>query len=155
MGENYELRELGRDDIERITDLTVLLNPDKPRELLESRQKEMFKLDAYKCFGFFDGEKLVGLSSLWTTVKLYSGKQLELDNVIIDSRLQSKGYGKIFFDLVETWAKDNDYETIELNTYVQNHRSHKFYFNLGFSIKGYHFQKEIGDFKTKTTKTSC
>ena len=33
--------------------------------------------------------------------------------------------------------------TVELNTYVTNDRSHKFYFNQGYSILGYHFQKEL------------
>ncbi len=44
---------------------------------------------------------------------------------------------------IELWAKNNDCKTIELNTYVQNEKSHKFYFNQGFHILGFHFQKYI------------
>lgn len=145
MNENkeFELKELELDDVGNIINLTKLLNPDKTEELLKKRQKEMFLLDTYKCLGFFHKGKLIGLTSCWTTVKLYSGKQVEVDNVIIDNRLQSKGYGKIFFDLIEGWAKQNDCETIELNTYTHNYRSHKFYFNIGYQIGGFHFQKEI------------
>jgi hypothetical protein len=40
-------------------------------------------------------------------------------------------------------AKNNDYETIELHTYVTNHRSHKFYFYQDFKILGLHFQKRL------------
>ena len=84
-----------------------------------------------------------GISSAWTTVRLYSGKQLEVDNVVIDSSQQSKGLGKLFFEFIENWAKKNEYKTIELNTYVQNSKSHKFYYNLGYSILGFHFWKHI------------
>jgi len=103
----------------------------------------MFQLENYHCFGFYDGEKLVGLSSGWITVRLYSGKQLEVDNVIIHTDERSKGYGKVFLRLLEDWAITNDCQTIELNTYVGNSRSHKFYFNEGYTILGFHFQKHL------------
>ena len=46
--------------------------------------------------------------------------------------------------MAENWAKENDCKTIELNSYVQNSKSHKFYYNLGYAILGFHFQKKIG-----------
>ena len=75
--------------------------------------------------------------------RLYSDKQLEIDNVIIDDSIQSNGYGQLFMNEIESWAILNNCKTIELNTYVQNDRSHKFYFNLGFSILGFHFHKQL------------
>ncbi len=103
----------------------------------------MFEFNNYKCFGFYEDDQLIGLSSGWITVRLYSDKQLEIDNVIISDKIQSKGYGKIFINKIETWAIENGCKTIELNTYVQNDRSHKFYFNQGFKILGFHFQKKL------------
>ena len=44
---------------------------------------------------------------------------------------------------IENYVKGKGYEAIELNTYVQNYPSHKFYYNLGFEILGYHFLKKI------------
>lgn len=110
---------------------------------LETYLSEMFKLSTYKCFGMFLEGNLIGVSSGWTTVRFYCGKQLEVDNVVVDNKIQSKGFGKLFFEFLEGWAIDNGFNTIELNTYVQNSRSHKFYFNLGYSILGYHFWKEL------------
>ena len=103
----------------------------------------MFEFDNYQCFGLFENRKLIGVTSGWVTVRLYSGRQLEIDNVIIDPSLQSKGFGKAFMEEIEAWAKSNACKTIELNTYTQNHKSHKFYYNQGFRILGFHFQKEI------------
>lgn len=42
-----------------------------------------------------------------------------------------------------TRARERGCETSELNTYVNNHRSHKFYLNEGYVIKGYHFLKKL------------
>jgi GNAT superfamily N-acetyltransferase len=132
--------------IKSIGQISVLgqkLNPKLTLEKVKEYQKEMFDFPTYKCFGLFLGDKLIGVSSGWITVRLYSGKQLEVDNVIIDNDIQSKGYGKKLFEFIEKWAKENNCKTIELNTYVQNSRSHKFYYNLGYSILGFHFWKHI------------
>ena len=132
--------------VENIAEISVLgqqLNPKMTLEQIQNLLNEMFTLHTYRCFGLFLNKKLVGISSGWITVRFYSGKQLEVDNVIIDNSLQSNGFGKQFFDFIENWAKENSCETIELNTYVQNSKSHKFYFNLGYSILGFHFWKHI------------
>jgi len=134
---------LKQENLEQIVKLTRQLNPNMPISELESRQSKMFEFENYKCFGLFENDKLIGISSGWITVRLYSEKQLEIDNVIIDNTIQSKGYGKIFMNEIESWAKINNCKTLELNTYVENDRSHKFYFNQGFHILGFHFQKHL------------
>jgi len=140
---NLTFKLLTNDSTSEIAILGQQLNPKLALKTVEEYQKEMFDFTSYKCFGAFLNEKLIGISSGWITIKLYSGKQLEVDNVIIDSNIQSKGYGKKFFEFIEKWAKENGCKTVELNTYVQNSRSHKFYYNLGYSILGFHFWKHI------------
>jgi GNAT superfamily N-acetyltransferase len=143
MVEQLTFKLLTRANIPEISILVKQLNPKLTLEEINNYQKEMFGFPTYYCFGLFKEKKLIGISSGWITVRFYSGKQLEVDNVIIDNKLQSKGYGKWFFNLIEKWAKQNGCKTIELNTYLQNSKSHKFYFNLNFSILGFHFNKYI------------
>ncbi len=69
-------------------------------------------------------------------IRIYCGQQLELDNVVIARKLQSKGLGTIIFDKIEKWALKKGYQSKSLNTYVSNSRSHKFYFNQGCNILG-------------------
>ena len=64
---------------------------------------------------------------------------MEPDHVMIDPAYQNKGIGKQLFEWLFRYADENGIEATELNTYVNNHGSHKFYFNLGYIIKGYHF----------------
>lgn len=130
-------------NIDQIIELTSQLNPDLSASVLKERHFEMFKFQNHVCFGFYENNKLIGVISGWITVRLYSGKQIEIDNVIIDKNYQSKGYGETFTKEIELWAKENDCLSIELNTYLENRRSHQFYFNQGFKILGFHFQKPI------------
>lgn len=143
MNNKIDYRILTRNDIPDMAPLGQQLNPILTLEQIKTYLLQMFEFETYTCFGVFLNDQLVGISSAWTTVRLYSGKQLEVDNVVIDGSQQSKGLGKLFFEFIENWAKENGYKTIELNTYVQNSKSHKFYYNLGYSILGFHFWKHV------------
>lgn len=143
MKSNIEFGFLSKNDSIEIAKLGKQLNPKLTEEELQEFLLQMFAFDNYICFGVYQNGQLVGVSSGWTTVRFYSGKQLEVDNVIIDEAHQSKGLGKLFFEFIEDWAKKHGYKTIELNTYVQNSKSHKFYYNQGFSTLGFHFWKRI------------
>jgi len=128
---------------ERVIDLLAQLNPKKESSTIGILIDLMKESSNYNCFALFKNDDLIGISSGWTSVRIYCGKQLELDNVIIDSNIQSKGYGRYFIDAIKKWANQNKYQSIGLNTYVENSRSHKFYFNQDFQILGFHFEHNL------------
>lgn len=140
---NISVKIVNKENLSEILNLTKQLNPTISIATLEHRQIRMFEFNNYKCFGLFEDDTLIGVASGWVTVRLYSDKQLEIDNFIIDNSVQSKGFGKLFLSEIESWAKSHNCKTVELNTYVQNSRSHKFYFNQGYSVLGFHFQKYL------------
>lgn len=139
----FSLRELSVTDKTTIATLGHQLNPDIPVATLEQYLEEMFALNTYHCFGLYEGETLIGISSGWITVRFYSGKQLEIDNVIIDAAARSKGIGAQFMQLIEQWASAHNCKTVELNAYVQNSDAHRFYYREGYRILGFHFQKKM------------
>ena len=141
--ESFTFKRMTLDQLDSIASLVQQINDKKSLKDIKNSIRANFSFNNYWVFGFYDNNTLVGLTSCWSTVKVYSGKQLEVDNVIVDKRVQSKGYGKLFFELIESWAAKRGYKSIELNTYIHNHRSHKFYFNQGYKIGGYHFHKEL------------
>lgn len=130
-------------DIDQIIPLTLQLNKEYTENQLRDYLTEMFKFDNYVCFGLWEEEQLIGLSSGWITVKLYSGKQVEVDNFIIDESYQKKGHGKLLLDSIEDWAYENDFNNVELNAYVFNHVAHKFYVKSDYKVIGYHYQKKL------------
>ena len=129
--------------IQNILPLLCQLNPKQTPQQLEQKILEMLAYDNYYCFGLWEDEKLVALCGGWITTRLYSGKQLEIDNIIVDQSLRSKGYGEKLVEHIAEWSKQQGCITLELNTYVSNSRSHKFYFNQGMEIIGYRFQKYL------------
>jgi GNAT superfamily N-acetyltransferase len=128
---------------EKILLLLKQLNPDRNTKYLNDTLVAMVKQPNYTCFALFNNKELIGIAGGWTTLRIYSGKHLELDNVIIDGAIQSKGFGKWFISNIEKWATAQAYKFVGLNTYTQNSRSHKFYYNQGFKVLGFHFQKEL------------
>lgn len=110
--------------------------------ILEHRFSEMIHQN-YECAGVYDDDKLIGISGMWFCTRHYSGKSVEVDHVYIDDSYQGKGLGKQFFKWIYEYARQKGCEATELNTYVQNYPSHKFYYNEGFQILGYHFLKKL------------
>ena len=137
------LQTLTAKDISQIIPFIQELNPELNPAVIQENQRDMFSISNYRCFGLFQGDNLIGISSGWITIRHYSGKQIEIDNVIIASTHQSNGYGAQFIELLEQWSREQDCKTMELNTYLTNPRSHKFYFAQGFKILGFHFYKEM------------
>ncbi len=129
--------------IPAIMPLVVELNKKDSFEVQQARLERMFGLNHYTCFGWFIDDELVGVSGGWVTERLYSGKQLELDHVVVNPKLRSNGIGGAFLTEIENWAKAHNCLTVELNTYVRNAASHKFYFDKGYQILGFHFQKKL------------
>ncbi|MDG1260909.1 MAG: GNAT family N-acetyltransferase [Flavobacteriales bacterium] len=143
MSKKLSMTLLSASDSEVIIPLISQLNPSLSEKEISSMQQRMFEMENYRCFGLYSDEKLVGVSSGWITLRFYSGLQLEVDNVIIDQTYHSNGFGKVLFKEIESWAKENKCESVELNTYVENRKSHKFYHMNGYSIFGYHFLKRL------------
>ena len=134
---------LKAEEAELILPYLDIMNQQKvPMNLLKERFAEMLTQD-YEAFGVYDGDQLIGCFGLWSMTRHYCGKSFEPDHVYIEENYRSKGIGKQLFQWIEIYGKEKGVTTIELNTYVQNFPSHKFYYNQGFNALGYHFLKKI------------
>ncbi|WP_299889060.1 GNAT family N-acetyltransferase [uncultured Lacinutrix sp.] len=130
-------------NINSIIPLVQKLSNNKNSDaVLKERFAEMIKQN-YECAGIFDDGKLIGISGLWFQTRHYCGMSMEVDHVYIETEYQGKGLGKQFFKWLYNYAKEKGCTTSELNTYVQNYPSHKFYYNEGYEIYGYHFYKTL------------
>ena len=97
----------------------------------------------YRMVGIFDGDLCVGISGMWFGTKLYCGKYLEADNVVIDEKYRSKGVGKILFDWMEAEGKRLGCTLLMLDAYVENFPVHRFYYRQGFIARGFHYLKKL------------
>jgi GNAT superfamily N-acetyltransferase len=130
-------------NINLVIPLVQKLNGYKDSDkVLKQRFSEMITQN-YECAVIYDDDKLIGVCGLWFCTRHYSGKSVEPDHVFIDEAYRGKGLGKQFFEWIYNYAIGKGCEAVELNTYVSNYPSHKFYYNEGFNILGYHFLKKL------------
>jgi GNAT superfamily N-acetyltransferase len=133
--------------IEKSNILTILpflkeLNTTTSDNVLSQRILEMTEQN-YECVGvYLDGE-MIGMAGLWFCTRHYCGKSIEPDHVVITKAHQGKGIGKLLFEWIYEYAKAKGCNTAELNAYTGNTASHKFYYNEGFKILGFHFLKSL------------
>lgn len=110
--------------------------------LLKERFAEMVTQN-YECAVIYDENELIGVTGMWFRTRHYAGETVEIDHVYIEDAYRNKGLGKAFLNWIYDYVKSKGCITAELNTYVQNYPSHKFYYNEGFEILGYHFLKKF------------
>ncbi|HWY11807.1 MAG TPA: GNAT family N-acetyltransferase [Bacteroidia bacterium] len=138
----YKIKLIPKESIKSIIPLAALLNPNLTEEILIKRLDMMMEMN-YECLGVFDKENLIGICGLWTLVKLYNGKHLEPDNVIIHPDYRNKGIGELMMAWIDNYAKEQNCEVIELNCYVENLKGIEFWKKTGLYIRGHHFQKLV------------
>lgn len=132
-----------KENINTVIPLVQKLNDNNVSDaVLEQRFLEMVTQN-YECAVIYDNDNLIGVTGLWFCTRHYSGKSVEVDHVYIDEAYRGKGLGKQFFEWIYNYALGKGCESVELNTYVSNYASHKFYYNEGFNILGYHFLKKL------------
>ncbi len=103
----------------------------------------------YGQVGVFEGDICLGLSGFWIGTKLWCGKYLELDNIVVSKIQRSQGIGKLLFDFLHKKALENDCTMLSLDSYTTNFKAHKFFYKEGFAPKGFHFIYILKDEKVR------
>ena len=139
----FEFNKILKEEIPRILPMIQnLMEHEFSDEILMERFGEMLSQN-YECRGIFHEGKLVGVFGLWFMTRHYAGRSCEPDHIYIMEEYRGKGVGRKLFEIIYNYAKERGCETSELNSYVSNFRSHKFYLNEGYVIKAHHFVKKL------------
>jgi GNAT superfamily N-acetyltransferase len=134
------LRELnGLDEMLQTLDVLQELYPSLTPENYLADLKDMLPNNRYGQVAVFDGDTCVGVSGFWIGTKLWCGKYLEIDNLVVSAKVRSKGVGKMIFDYLAEKAQQEECSMVSLDSYTSNFKAHKFFYNEGFAPKGFHF----------------
>lgn len=137
------IRRLFKEDINIFLPLVHELMGNTVNDtVLKQRFEAMFE-QHYECHGIYSDDMLAGVFGLWFATRHYCGKTCEPDHVFILPQYRRGGLGKDVFDWIFNYARDKGCVTSELNSYVSNYPSHKFYLNADYEILGYHFLKKL------------
>lgn len=140
-----EIRELTALD-EMIAQLELIqqLYPKMTLAKYRSFLDEMIP-NRYTQVAVFDNNKCIGITGCWTSVKLWSGKYLEIDNFVVHEAYRSRGIGKMLTDFIEQKALELGCTNIVLDAFTTNFAAHRFYYNQGYGPKGFHFVKILDE----------
>ena len=102
-----EIRPLDSSHLEEAAVLLGKLNPDTPVHLVHERLASILaEHPHYQIIGAFDGSRLVGVCGAWVATKIWCGRYLEIDNLVVDPDCRSGGVGtQLMLYLEETARK--------------------------------------------------
>ena len=118
------------------------LNPVVTEAYLDSVLDAMIA-GGYRIVTIQEGDRCLGLSGIWVGTKIYSGKYLEMDNVVVTSAYRAQGLGQLLTDYILVLAQREGCITMMLDAYLENEKGHAFYERNGFIRRGYHFIKKL------------
>src|SRR5271156_4165996 len=106
------IRLIPNSELDSILPLVQLLNPALSADLLRSRLAEM-KTQDFRCVGVWDSERLIATAGLWVNTRLYCGKMIEPDNVVIHPDYRSRGVGKLLMEWIYAYGREIGCEVAE------------------------------------------
>ena len=115
------------------------LYPSLTLEDYDTDLTAMIPNNKYGQVAVFDGDACLGIAGYWIGTKLWCGKYLEIDNMVVSSKFRSRGVGKLIFNYLNEKAKEEGCSMMALDSYTANFKAHKFFYNEGFGPKGFHF----------------
>ena len=134
------VRELnGKEEMLAHLEVMQELYPSLTAEAYAHDLEHMLPNNRYGQAAVFEGEKCLGIAGFWIGTKLWCGKYLEIDNLVVSSKHRSKGAGKIMIDYVKTIAEKEGCSMIALDSYTTNFKAHKLFYAEAFVPKGFHF----------------
>lgn len=125
---------------ETIRELYPALTKERYLEMLA----EMLPHNYAQLAAFRDGQCLA-ICGFWIGTKLWCGRYLELDNVVVRAECRSSGIGKLLTEYLEAKASAIGCSIMVLDAYTHNFGAHRFYYNQGFGPKGFHFVKVLDE----------
>jgi ribosomal protein S18 acetylase RimI-like enzyme len=87
----------------------------------------------------------MGVCSTWVATKVWCGRYLEIDNLVVRPEYRSQGVGSALIEFMERLGREQCCEIAVLDSYTANRSSHRLYHRHGFEILGFHFVKPLGD----------
>lgn len=114
-----------------------------------SKELDIMLPHNYGQVAIFDGDQCAGLTGYWIGSKLWCGKYMELDNVIVSQKYRRQGVGQRLFSFMEEKAKELDCTILALDSYTDNFSSHKFFYEQGYVPRGFHFINVIDKSKIR------
>ena len=130
----FKIRNFELDDLDKVYELMNILYEGK---LKYDRFKEIYKLKIEDKNSYYivalEDDIVVGVLTSELQEKLHRERlQLFIEDLIVEESKRNNGIGKTLIENAVNYAKNNNCEVVELTSYKDNIKAHKFYENNGF-----------------------
>jgi ribosomal protein S18 acetylase RimI-like enzyme len=130
-----KLQVLSSEQLVEIVELLAYLNPSVSSEVLRARYEKIVRNHPnYFLIGAF-------------VTKIWCGDFMEIDNLVVHPDYRSRGVATTLMKRIEVMAKEQNCNIIVLDSYTNNHSSHRLYHQQGGEIWGFHFVKPLQEFE--------
>lgn len=85
----------------------------------------------------------LGVAGWRIVATTYSVRKLYVDDLVTTAGARSRGVGAQLLDALEARARAAGCQELDLDSGVQRHDAHRFYFRQRLHISGYHFSKDL------------
>ncbi|WP_331343969.1 GNAT family N-acetyltransferase [Cellvibrio sp. UBA7661] len=92
---------------------------------------------------YLDDNGIKAVAGIRIAEWLYTGKYLEIDDLITTAAARSQGYGATLFDWVADYARENHCVQLRLVSGVQRIDAHRFYENKGMKFEAKYFSLNL------------
>jgi GNAT superfamily N-acetyltransferase len=139
---SIDIRELDEAEIAGMYPLLTQLNPNMSEARFREALAEMLPR-GYRCIGAFEAGVMIGVCGFTLGYRFWCGRQLDLDNFVIDAAARGKQVGQKMLRWLEALAAREQCHIIVLDSYATATDAHRFYHREGYTILGYHFVKKL------------
>jgi len=102
--------------------------------LIREMEKEGYQLAFIK-----ENNEVVCVAGFRICTNLFKGKNFYVDDLVTAETHRSCGYGETMISWLKKLATKEKCNSFSLDSGVQRDKAHKFYFEQGLTIIGYHF----------------
>lgn len=139
-----EIRNLSTDEeIEATFTVMSQLRSHLARKEYLATIRGMEDSGGYRLAAGFEDERVRCVAGYRFMKLLAYGKVLYVDDLVTDETARSRDFGGRIIGWLENEARKNGCEQLHLDSGVQRHDAHRFYFREGIKISSYHFVKDL------------
>ena len=134
-----------QDDIRRCYDVMHQLRTHLSMDEFVSQVGRQMERQGYKLACLENAGDVAAVAGFRFIEMLAWGRALYVDDLVTVARARSKGYGGRLFDWLVALAKKEGCAQFHLDSGVQRHGAHRFYFQKRMDITAYQFAMNLTD----------
>lgn len=130
------------DDIARCFAVMIQLRPRLEKRTFVPLIRSMMR-EGYQLAYLEDQKRVQAVAGFRITTMLARGRHMYVDDLVTNDAHRSRGYGGQLLGWLAEQARAAGCQEIDLDSGVQRHAAHRFYFRHGMEIMSFHFRRML------------